>query len=190
MSEGRSEAGGLDLHVRLGVDQAGPEDALGVRRQLAAHLAARRGRGDPVELVEEPGDGVALRVELEGPARLVAQEEEADELRRQQVGHLVGRRAAALRRAHLAPADVEELVGHVGRRLAIEDLAADGVAAVAAATLRGEVLAAALDGDVEVAPLGRPVHVEGQLGAAAEGRHASTVAAAGGPAPRSPAWQA
>ena len=135
----------LGLHVGLGVDEAGPEDALGVGRQLAAHGPAGRGRGDAVELVEEPRDGIALGVELQGAARLVAQEEEADELGGSRSAISWAAAPLPLRGAHLASADVEELVGHVGRRLALEDLPADGVAAVAAAALRGEVLAAALD---------------------------------------------
>ena len=138
------------------IDEAGSEDALRVGRQLAAHgMAGGRSR-DSVELVEEPWDGVALGVEVEGASRLVAQEQEADELRGQQVGHLVGGGAAAARGAHLAAADIEELVGHVQGRFALEDLARDGVTAVPAAALRGEVLAAAFDADRRSGSTWRP----------------------------------
>ena len=87
-----------------------------------------------------------------------------------------------LRRAHLAAADVEELVDEVQRRLAVEDLARDRVGAVAGAAARGEVLAVRLDGDAEQAPLRRPVDVERQLRPAAERRDLAGVAAAGRPA--------
>ncbi len=169
MAERRSEARRLDGGVGVGVDEALAQDRARVGRQLAADGLAGDGRGDPVELVEQARDRVAFGVELDGPARLVAQEQEAQQLGRQQVGDLVRRGAGPLRRAHLLAADVQELVGHVERRLAVEHLAADGIAAVARPAGRGEVLAAALDGDVEQAPLGGPVHVEGQLGAAPKG---------------------
>ena len=96
MAEGGPEAGGLGGQVGSGVDQAGPEDAVGFGRQLAAHRPAGDGGGDPVELVEEAGDGVALGIELDGAARLVAQEQEAQQLGRQQLRDLVRRRARPL----------------------------------------------------------------------------------------------
>ena len=82
----------------------------------------------------------------------------------QDLGHRVGGGAAALRGRHLAAADVEELVGEVERRLAVEDLAGDRVRAVARAAGRGEVLAAGLDRHAEEAPLGGPLEVPGELG--------------------------
>ncbi len=99
VAEGRPEAGGLGGQVARRVDQAlrgrcapGPAAA---RRAPARPATAR---GDAVELVEQPGDGVALRVELDGRAGLVAQEQEAQQLGRQDVGDLVGRGAGALAR--------------------------------------------------------------------------------------------
>ena len=84
----------------------------------------------------------------------------------------------AARRAHLATADVQELVGDVERRLALEDPPADRVGAVARAAGRGEVLAAALDRGADQAPARGPVDVPDQLGAAAERRDAAAEAAA------------
>ena len=69
----------------------------------------------------------------------------------------------------------------IQRRLALEHLARDRLRAVAGAALGAEILPVRLDGHAEQAPLRRPVHVEGQLGAAAEGRGVAGMAAAGGP---------
>ena len=69
---------------------------LGVWRQLArTSLAGDRG-GDPVELVEEARDGVALGIELDGLVRPVAQEQEAQQLGRQDLRDLVRGRAGPL----------------------------------------------------------------------------------------------
>ncbi len=70
---------------------------------------------------------------------------------------------------------------HVQRRLALEHLAGDRLRAVASAALGAEILPVRLDGHAEQAPLRRPVDVEGQLGAAAEGRDVAGMAAADGP---------
>ena len=166
--EGRPVCGGS-----LGGDRAGEldvaEEPLGVRRQLAAVGSTGHGGGQLVELVEEARDRVrALGVELDGLVRAGPQEEEAERLRGQDLGHPVGRRAATLGGRHLAAADVEELVGEVEGRLAVEDLAGQGVRAVAAPAGGGEVLAAGLDRHPEEAPLGGPLQVPGQLGGAAE----------------------
>ena len=131
VAERWSEAGGLGGRVGVRVDQAQGEDPVGVGRQLAARGLAGDGVGDAVELVEQARDGVARRIEVDGVVGPVAQEQEAQQRRRQQRGDLVRRRAFPLRRAHLAPADVQELVGNVERRLALEDPAADRVGPVA-----------------------------------------------------------
>ena len=97
------------------------------------------------------------------------------------VRDLVRRGAGAPGGAHLAAADVEELVGHVERRLALEHLAADGIAAVARPAGRREVLAAALDGHARAGSTWRPSRRCTELGAAAERRDPALVAAARGP---------
>ena len=58
--------------------------------------------------------------------------------------------------------------GDVERRLALEHLAGDRIAAVARAAGGREVLAAGLDGHAEQRPLGRPLEVPGQLRRPAE----------------------
>ena len=141
---------------RIGIDQALAQDALGVGRQLAARRLAGDGGADPVEFVEQARDGVTLGVEVDGLAGLVTQEQEAQQLRRQQLRDGVCGRTRALGRAHLLAADVQELVGHVERRLALKHLARDRIAPVARATGRGEVLAAALHRDAERGPTSRP----------------------------------
>jgi hypothetical protein len=181
MTEGGSEAARFGVHVSFGVHEAGLEDTLGIGGQLAPVGQASRGRSEAVELIEQARDGVTVGIELERLLGLVPEEQEANELRRQQLGHLVGCSAATVRRTHLAAAHVEELIGHVQWWLAIEDLATDGIAAITAAALGGKVLAATLDADVEMAPLGCPIDVERQLRAATEGCYASGVATAGGP---------
>src|ERR1035437_3930980 len=90
----------------------------------------------------------------------------------------MGRCALALGGGHLLAADVEELVGDVARRLHLEDLAADGVGAVARPTGRSQVFAAALDRHTEQAPLCGPLQIPGQLGPAPERRNSALVAAA------------
>ena len=80
----------------VGVRQAEREDPLGVGWQLAARRPAGDGIGDPVELVEKPRDRVARRVEVDGVVGPVAQEEEAQQVGRQELGHLVRRSADSL----------------------------------------------------------------------------------------------
>ena len=150
-----------------GIAQGVAEDGCEARRQFALDLAPGGGRGELVELVEQARDRVrALGVEFDGLVRPRAEEERPELVRREHVDDLVGGRAAALRRGHLAAADVQELVGDVDRRLAIEDLTGDGVGAIPRPAGRREVLAAGLDRDPEQAPLGRPLEVPGELGAA------------------------
>ncbi len=178
MPEGWSEAGGLGGDVDVRCHEALAQDGRGVGGQLASGGPAGHRRRDAVELVEQPGDGVAPRVELDGAARPVAQEQEPQQLRWQQVGDAMRRGARPLGGGHLAPADVEELVQDVEWRLAMEDLARDGVAPVARPARGAQVLAAALHRDAEQAPLGRPIHVEGQLDAAGPRHDAPGVPAA------------
>ena len=94
------------------------------------------------------------------------QEEEAELLRRHDLGDRVGRGARGPSTSTSSAADVQELVRHVERRLALEDLAGDRVGPVARPAGRGEVLAAGLDRDPEEAPLGGPLEVPAQLGPA------------------------
>ncbi len=93
----------------------------------------------------------------------------------------MGGRARPLGRAHLLAADVQELVGHVERRLPVEDAPRNRVGAVAGSAGRGQVLAAALDGGADQAPARGPVNIPDQLGATAERRHLAAVAAADRP---------
>ena len=90
-----------------------------------------------------------------------------------------------LRRRHLAPADVQELVGHVAGRLAVEDLAGDRVRPVARAARGCQVLAARLDRHAEERPLGGPLQVPWQLGGALERRDPSRRARSPPPTSRS-----
>ena len=122
-------ARGLGRDVRVRVEQRVAERRLVARRQLALDLAAG-GRGrEPVELVEQARDRVgAVGIELDRVVRARAQEQEAELLRRDDLGDRVRGRAAALRGRHLLAADVEELVRDVERRLALEHLAGDRVA--------------------------------------------------------------
>ena len=196
----------LSLHARLDVDtgdlqeqgkvaESGPEclrgnGRIGAREQrigvyavvvggqFALDLDPRSGGGDPVEFVEEARDSVALGVEVDDLARPRTQEEEPQKFRRQDLSHRMGRCALALGGGHLLAADVEELVGDVARRLHLEDLAADGVGAVARPTGRSQIFAAALDRHSEKAPFCRPFQVPGQLGVAAKRRNPALVAAA------------
>ena len=168
MAERGPEGRGRGGHVRRRPQQRIGEQALVVGRQLALDFAPGGRRGDPVELVEEARDRVALGVEVDHLAGPGPQEEETELLRRQNLGDGVGRHALATGRRHLLAADVEELVGHVPRRLHLEDLAADRVGAIARTTGRSEVLAAALYRDTEQTPLGGPLEVPRQLGLTAE----------------------
>src|SRR5437868_6484447 len=82
---------------------------------------------------------------------------------------------------HLVAADVEELVGDVERRIALEHLAGDRIAPIARPAGGREVLAAGLDRDPEERPLRRPLHVPRQLGAAAERRYPACATTPGRP---------
>ena len=179
MAERRPEGGCLGGDVRVRVQQGVPEGRLVARRQLALDLAPGRRRRELVELVEEARDLVrALGVEVDGVVRAVTHEEEAELLRRDDLGDRVRGRATALGRRHLLAADVEELVGDVERRLALEHLARDRVRPVARAAGRGQVLAARLDRHAEQRPLGGPLEVPRQLRGATEGRDPPVRAAA------------
>ena len=98
-------------------------------RQLALDLAPGRRRRELVELVEQARDLVGpVGIEVDGVVGLGSQKQEAELLGRDDLGDRVRRGAAALGGRHLLAADVEELVGHVDRRLALEHLAGDRVA--------------------------------------------------------------
>ena len=156
MAERRAVPRRLGHRVRVRVELAHREDPVRVGRQLAAHLAPGGRVGDPVVLVEEARDRVARGVEVERVVRAVAQEDEAHQLGREHLGHPVGARPAALARAHLPPADVQELVRDVEGRLAVEDLARDRVGAVAGAALRREVLPGGFDRHARGSSTARP----------------------------------
>ena len=109
--------------------------------------------------------------------RLRPNEEEPELLRRDHLDDLVRRRPSSFRSRHLLAADVDELIWHVERRLALEHLAGDGVAPVARPARGREVLAAWLDRHTEQRPLRGPFEVPRQLGPAAERAHAAGPAA-------------
>ncbi len=111
VGEGGAERGRLGRDVGRRVQQGVAERGLEPRRQLALDLAARGRGGEPVELVEQARDRVRpVRVELDRLVRARTQEQEAQLLGRDHLGDRMRGGAAALRRRHLAPADVEELV--------------------------------------------------------------------------------
>ena len=182
MREGWAVGSGCRGDIGLRVDQRGGEQPIRVGRQLALHVAPGHRGGDSVGLVEDARDGIGpVRIEVDGLVVARPQEEEAQLLRRQHLGDVVRGGAPPLGGGHLAAADVQELVDHVQRRLALEHLPGDRLRAVARAALGAEILPVRLDGHAEQAPLRRPVDVEGQLGAAAEGRDVAGMAAADGP---------
>ena len=160
----RPEGRRLGRDVGVGVAEGVAEDRREAGRQVALDLAPGGRGGEPVELVEQARDRVgALGVELDGVVRPGPDEERPELLRREDLDDLVGGGAAALGGRHLPAADVQELVRHVDRRLALEHLAGDRVGAVPRAARGREVLAARLDRHPEQAPLGRPLEVPGEL---------------------------
>ena len=189
-SSARCPNGGRYAAASASTSAAGSQQRVGEDRRIAGRqvaldlLAGRRPR-EPVELVELARDRIgALGHELDDALRAMADEQEADLLRRQDLGDRVRRGAQSLGRRHLPAADVEELVGHVARRLALEDLARDGIAPVAGAAARGEVLAARLDGHAEQRPLRRPLEVPGQLRGALQRRDPAASSHSPGPTSR------
>ena len=182
MAEGRAEGRGFAGDVGVGIHQRVAEDRGVAGGQLATDLAARRCRGQPVELVEEPRDLVGpLGVELDRMVRPRPEEEQPHLLRRDDVDDGVGRGPGPLRRGHLLPADVQELVRDVEWWLALEHLAGDRVAPVARPAGGREVLAAGFDRHAEQRPLRRPFEVPRQLRPAAERAHPAVPATAGRP---------
>src|ERR671936_424606 len=112
MGERLPEGGGLDNRIGCGIDERVAEDALMAGWEVALDLAPGGGVGNPVEFVEETGDGVgAVGVEFDRLVRARPDEQEAQLLGWNDLRDRMGRRAATLRRRHLPAADVQELVG-------------------------------------------------------------------------------
>ena len=126
--ERRPECRRFAGHVRIGIEKRVAEDRVGAER------AARRERRDPRS---PPPAGRTRRTgagsrpsppgRTRSPGSAGAAGTGSGPARRARRRRLVGRGADALRRRHLPAADVQELVGHVERRLAFEDLAGDRV---------------------------------------------------------------
>ena len=182
VAERRSEAGRLGRRVGVWIGQAEREDPIRSRAAARRASACRR-RRRRCGRTRRTGAGSCRPT----GSKLIAW---LGRWRRNRKRSSVGGSSAAIscaaapspsRRAHLAAADVEELVRDVERRLALEDAAADRIGAVARPAGRGEVLAAALDRGADEAPARGPVDVPDQLGAAAERRHAALEAAAARP---------
>jgi len=183
VAERRPERRRLGGDVSVGIQERVAERRHEPRRQLAANLAARDGRGEPVVLVEQARDGIGtVRIEVDRLVRPWPQEQESQLRRRNHLDDLVGRRSAAFGCRHLASVDVQELVRYVARRFSLEDFPGNGIGPIARPAGGREVLAARLDRDGEQAPLCGPLQVQGQLGPPAEWRDLPGVAAA--PRPR------
>ena len=81
MGKGRSIARCFCLRIGVWVGQAERENPLRVGWQLAAGWSARDRVGYSVVLIEQPGNGVAGRIEVDRVVGSVAQEKEAQESR-------------------------------------------------------------------------------------------------------------
>ena len=100
VAEGRTISRRLSGDVRIRLDEAVGEDAVVVRRQLAADLAPGRRRREAVGLVEEARDRIGpFGVELDGGVRTRPEEEEPQLLGRDDLGDLRGRCAEPLWRS-------------------------------------------------------------------------------------------